>query len=152
LIVQANTGWLSGYRRDATVRSVGVGWRPLAAAIEAARVRAGASCVLAMDYGTTAWLSFYLPPGTCVLQPIQRIRWVNFPEPDPKQLAGTLLFLDEAQIGLRFYVSNTFTGIVKVGEAERRRGPLTIETYAFYAVSQPKREVIDRTPPPELNP
>src|SRR6266436_3584818 len=31
LIVQANTGWLSGYRRDATVRSVGVGWRELAA-------------------------------------------------------------------------------------------------------------------------
>jgi 4-amino-4-deoxy-L-arabinose transferase-like glycosyltransferase len=150
LIVQADTGWLSGYRRDATVRSVGVGWHPLAAAIEAARVRAGASCVLAMDYGTTAWLSFYLPPGTCVLQPIQRIRWVNFPEPDPKQLAGTLLFLDEAQIGMRFYVSNTFAGIAKVGEAERRRGPLTIETYAFYAVSQPKREVIDRTPPPEL--
>src|ERR1700722_16025771 len=27
LIVQANTGVLSGYRRDATVRSVGVGWR-----------------------------------------------------------------------------------------------------------------------------
>ena len=30
LIVQANTGLLSGYRRDATVRSVGVGWRELA--------------------------------------------------------------------------------------------------------------------------
>ncbi len=30
LIVQANTGWLSGYCRDATVRSVGVGWRELA--------------------------------------------------------------------------------------------------------------------------
>ena len=27
LIVQANTGLLTGYRRDATVRSVGVGWR-----------------------------------------------------------------------------------------------------------------------------
>src|ERR1700730_5229665 len=30
LIVQANTGALSGYRRDATVRSVGVGWREIA--------------------------------------------------------------------------------------------------------------------------
>ena len=29
LIVQANTGVLSGYRRDATVRSVGVGWREI---------------------------------------------------------------------------------------------------------------------------
>ncbi len=48
LIVQANTGVLSGYRRDATVRSVGVGWRELAAGIEAVRaarrrhLRAGA--------------------------------------------------------------------------------------------------------------
>ncbi|WP_316176562.1 MULTISPECIES: glycosyltransferase family 39 protein [unclassified Bradyrhizobium] len=150
LIVQANTGLLSGYRRDATVRSVGVGWRPLAAEIEAARVRAGASCVLAMDYGTTAWLSFYLPSGTCVLQPIQRIRWVNFPEPDPAQLAGTQLLVDEVQIASRFYVSNTFGRVEKIGEAERRRGPLTIETYAFYALSEPKREVLDRTPPPEL--
>src|SRR6202035_3412259 len=73
LIVQANTGWLSGYRRDATVRSVGVGWRELAAAIEAVRVRTGADCVLAPDYGTTGWLAFYLPKGTCVVQPTQRI-------------------------------------------------------------------------------
>ena len=42
LIVQANTGVLTGYRRDATVRSVGVGWRELAGAIEAVRVRTGA--------------------------------------------------------------------------------------------------------------
>src|SRR3954468_9032206 len=54
LVVQADTGALSGYRRDATVRSVGVGWRETADGIEAARARAGATCVLASDYGTTA--------------------------------------------------------------------------------------------------
>src|SRR3954467_154575 len=53
LIVQANTGVLSGYRRDATVRSVGVGWREMAGEIEAVRARADATCVLAPDYGTT---------------------------------------------------------------------------------------------------
>src|ERR1700712_3341977 len=50
LIVQANTGVLSGYRRDASVRSVGIGWRQLAGEIEAVRVRSGAACVLALDY------------------------------------------------------------------------------------------------------
>src|SRR6202140_2484452 len=99
LIVQADTGALSGYRRDATVRSVGVGWRELAAAIEAVRVRPGADCVLAPDYGTTGWLAFYLPKGTCVVQPTQRIRWINMPEPDPKLLAGKLLYVDEARPG-----------------------------------------------------
>jgi len=48
----ANTGVLSGYRRDASVRSVGIGWRELASEIEAVRAREGATCVLALDYGT----------------------------------------------------------------------------------------------------
>ena len=69
LIVQANTGVLTFYRRDATVRSVGVGWRELADSIEAVRLRTGAACWLALDYGTTGWLAFYLPKGTCVVQP-----------------------------------------------------------------------------------
>ena len=48
LVVQADTGVLSGYRRDATVRSVGVGWRETADGIEAVRARVGATCVLAL--------------------------------------------------------------------------------------------------------
>src|SRR6185295_8696720 len=97
LIVQANTGVLSGYRRDATVRSVGVGWRDTAAGIEAVRGRVGATCVLAPDYGTTGWLAFYLPKGTCVAQQSQRIRWVNMPDPSAAELSGRLLFVDEAR-------------------------------------------------------
>src|SRR3954468_3599721 len=57
VILQANTGVLTGYRRDASVRSVGVGWRELAGEIEAVRAREAARCVLALDYGTTSWLS-----------------------------------------------------------------------------------------------
>src|ERR1700736_1465977 len=93
LVVQANTGMLSGYRRDATVRSIGVGWRETAGEIEAVRGRVGATCVLAPDYGTTGWLAFYLPKGTCVAQQSQRIRWVNMPEPSAAQLAGKLLYV-----------------------------------------------------------
>src|SRR5882724_8864087 len=101
LVVQADTGALSGYRRDATVRSVGVGWRETADGIEAARARVGATCVLAPDYGTTSWLAFYLPKGTCVAQHGQRIRWINMPEPDAKQLAGKLLYVDDIWPGGR---------------------------------------------------
>ena len=150
LIVQANTGWLSGYRRDATVRSVGVGWRELAAAIEAVRVRTGADCVLAPDYGTTGWLAFYLPKGTCVVQPTQRIRWINMPEPDPKLLAGKLLYVDEARPGGRPYLKEAFTGVEQVAELPRMRGPLRIETYALDLLEGAKGEVLDRSPPPEL--
>jgi 4-amino-4-deoxy-L-arabinose transferase-like glycosyltransferase len=150
LIVQANTGWLSGYRRDATVRSVGVGWRELAAGIEAERVRTGATCVLAPDYGTTGWLAFYLPKGDCVLQPTQRIRWVNMPEPDPKLLAGPLLYVDEVRAGGRPDLIEAFRHVERVAELKRMRGPLTIETYGLDLLEGAKGEVLDRSPPPEL--
>jgi 4-amino-4-deoxy-L-arabinose transferase-like glycosyltransferase len=150
LIVQANTGALSGFRRDATVRSIGVGWPVLAAEIEATRARVGAACVLAPDYGTASWLSFYLPKDTCVVQPTQRIRWVNMAEPDPAKLSGKLLWVDEVRANLQPYVTQTFAGIERVGEFKRRRGPLVIETYGLDLVDGAKRAVLDNSPPPEL--
>jgi Dolichyl-phosphate-mannose-protein mannosyltransferase len=152
LIVQANTGILSGFRRDATVRSVGVGWRELAGEIEKVRARTGATCVLAPDYGTTGWLAFYLPRGTCVIQPTQRIRWVNMGEPEPAQLAGPLLYVDEVFPSPRPYVKETFGRVERVAELQRKRGPLVIETYAIDLLQAPKRDVLDRSPPPELQP
>ena len=132
------------------MRSVGVGWRELAAGIEAVRVRVGATCVLAPDYGTTGWLAFYLPKGTCVAQQTQRIRWVNMPEPDPAQLAGKLLYVDEARPGGRPYLSEMFSQVERVAELKRMRGPLTIETYALDLLDGAKGDVLDRSPPPEL--
>jgi len=147
LVVQANTGMLSGYRRDATVRSVGVGWRETAGEIEAVRARVGAACVLAPDYGTTGWLAFYLPKGTCVAQQNQRIRWVNMPEPSAAQLAGKLLYVrDVDQAPLK----QAFARVDKVADVPRKRGPLLIETYALDVMERPTSEVFDRSPPPEL--
>ena len=153
LVVQADTGILSGYRRDATVRSVGVGWRELASGIEQARVRAGATCVLAQDYGTTGWLAFYLPPGTCVAQQTQRIRWVNFPEPTAAELQGPLLYVDEVSpVGLPPSLTDLFARTERLEELPRKRGPLAFETYALDLLVGPKGDVLDRTPPPELLP
>jgi hypothetical protein len=150
LVVQADTGMLSGYRRDATVRSVGIGWRETADEIEAVRVRVGATCVLAADYGTTAWLAFYLPKGTCVAQHSQRIRWVNMPEPDAAQLAGKSLYAYEAWLGDAPYMKDRFARVERVGEVARKRGPLVIETYALDVLEGPNGEVFDHTPPPEV--
>ena len=150
LVVQADTGLLSFYRRDATVRSIGVGWRETAAEIEAVRARVGATCVLAPDYGTTAWLAFYLPKGTCVAQASQRIRWINMPEPDAAQLAGKLLYVFEDWLGEAPYLKDRFTRVERAGEVTRKRGPLAIETYALDVLEGPVGNVLDRSPPPEL--
>jgi 4-amino-4-deoxy-L-arabinose transferase-like glycosyltransferase len=150
LVLQANTGLLTGYRRDATVRSVGVGWRDLAAQIESVRMRVGASCVLAPDYGTTSWLAFYLPKGTCVLQQAQRFRWVNMPEPDPALLAGKLLYVDEVRAGGQPQLKQAFERVQPVAQIPRKRGPLTIETYQLDLLDGAKGSVLDDSPPPEL--
>jgi Dolichyl-phosphate-mannose-protein mannosyltransferase len=151
LIVQANTGVLSGYRRDATVRSVGVGWRDLASQIEAVRQRTHATCVLAPDYGTTSWLAFYMPPGTCVAQQSQRIRWVNMGEPDPAKLAGPLLYVDEVKPRAQMFLKDRFGKMEEAAELTRKRGPLVIETYTITLLSDPQGDVFDRSPPPELS-
>src|SRR5262249_16182219 len=143
LIVQANTGWLSGYRRDATVRSVGVGWRALASEIEAIRAKTGATCILAPDYGTTGWLAFYLPRGTCVVQRDQRIRWVNMGEPDPKLLAGKLLYVDELRADGHPFLNEIFSQVTRVTELQRKRGPLVVETYGIDLLEGAKSEVLD---------
>jgi hypothetical protein len=106
--------------------------------------------VLAPDYGTTGWLAFYLPKGTCVLQQAQRIRWVNMPEPDPALLAGKLLFVDEVRPGGHPQLKQIFTRVEQVAELPRKRGPLTIETYALELLDGARGDVLDRSPPPEL--
>jgi 4-amino-4-deoxy-L-arabinose transferase-like glycosyltransferase len=152
LIVQANTGMLSGYKRDSTVRSVGVGWRELADEIEAVRSRTGATCVLAPDYGTTSWLAFYLPKGTCVAQQSQRIRWVNMGEPDAAHLAGPLLYIDEVEPRAETTFKDKFEKVEEVAKLSRLRGPLVIETYTITLLTGPKGDVFDRSLPPELLP
>jgi 4-amino-4-deoxy-L-arabinose transferase-like glycosyltransferase len=151
LILQANSGVLSGFRRDATVRSVGVGWVELAGKIEAIRERTGASCVLAPDYGTTSWLTFYLPKGTCVIQPTQRFRWVNMGEPDPAKLSGKLLWVDEVRAAAQPYLTDTFAKVERLAELRRTRGPLVIETYEIDLLEDAKGAVLDNSPPPELS-
>jgi hypothetical protein len=106
--------------------------------------------VLAPDYGTTAWLAFYLSRGTCVAQQSQRIRWVNMPEPDPKLLAGKLLYVDELRPDGHAFLNGLFAQVTRVAELPRKRGPLVIETYGIDLVDGAKGEVLDRSPPPEV--
>ena len=146
LVVQVISGLLSGYRRDASVRSVGVGWRGLAADIEAARAKSGARCVLAQSYAVTSWLMFYLPKGTCVAQHSERIRWINAPPPGPDQLTGRLLYVYDKSSNWP-PVAQFFNHVEKVATLERKRGPLTVDTFEIAVVADPKGAVLEPLPP-----
>lgn len=149
LIVQTNTGLLTGFRRDATVRSVGVGWPQLAKEIEAIRVAQGADCVLASDYGTTSWLMFYMPKGTCVVQRQQRYRWTFMPEPDANLLKGRVLLVGYPDGDAAFRKDYARTG--KLAELARRRSGVAFETYEVDLLDGATRDALDRSPPPELS-
>ena len=43
-----------------------------------------------------------------------------------------------------------FGAVDEIAQLPRKRGPLTIEIYAVTLLSNPKGDVLDRTPPPEL--
>lgn len=148
LIVQTNTGFFTGHRRDASVRSVGVGWVELAHDIEGMRKSAGANCILGQDYGSTAWMMFYLPKGTCVAQRGDRYRWENVPEPDADVLKGKLLLVGFFHGPIR--LKDDFAHVEKIGDVMRKRSGVVIETYEVDLAEGAKGDVLDRSPPPEL--
>jgi len=71
------------------------------------------------------------------------------PEPDPALLAGKLLYVDEVRPGGRPYLKEVFARVERVAELPRKRGPLTIETYALDLLEGARGSVLDRSPLPE---
>jgi hypothetical protein len=47
-------------------------------------------------------------------------------------------------------VKERFARVERLAELPRKRGPLMIETYALDLLREPESEVLDRSPPPEL--
>lgn len=150
LVVQANTGVLSNFRRDPTVRTVGVGMADIAREVDAIRAQTGATCILAPDYGTVSWLRFYLPKGRCVEQTGQRIRWINMSPPPADKLAGKMLLVGEDAASAKPAITDRFGKIEKLADLKRMRGPLLIETVEVNLLADPLGDVLDSSPPPEL--
>lgn len=148
LIVQTNTGVFTGFRRDATVRSVGVGWPQLARDIEALRIKHNANCVVAADYGTTSWLMFYLPKGTCVAQYQQRYRWTFMNEPDANLLKGRAILI--GPVGAVPPRRASYARVEKLAELPRLRSGVAIEVYQADLLEGPRGDVLDRSLPREL--
>jgi len=135
--------------RDPTARLLGVGWRGVAAEIEAVRTRLGARSVIVTNYGLASWLSFYLPPGIPVVQINERARWVNWPEPWPALFADKVLYVGDADVDNTAWLLTMYGRVEPEGTLSRRRGDL-IESYRLDLAQGLKADPLDRTPPPEL--
>jgi hypothetical protein len=49
-------------------------------------------------------------------------------------------------------LKDAFTNVERVAELQRKRGPLTVETYALDLLEGARGDVLDNSPPPELLP
>lgn len=148
LIVQTNSGLFTGFRRDATMRSVGVGWPQLAEEIETIRIAQNARCVLAADYGTTSWLMFYLPKGTCVAQFQQRYRWTFMSDPDANLLKGRALLIGPEGASPAYRALYAHPGTLAV--LARKRSGVAVENYEVNLLDGVKGLTLDHALPPEL--
>lgn len=148
LILQVHSGIFTLFKRDPSVRAVGIGWPAMARDIEAAREVLGATCVLANDYGTASMMMFYLPRGSCVAQYGDRFRWENWPEPDDNLLRGRVLLvgMENADVLLQ----NKYERIERLQDLTRTRNGAVMQTFEFYLLVDAKSDTLDRSPPGEL--
>ena len=63
-----------------------------------------------------------------------------------------MLYVDEVKPRAQLFLKDSFGRIEQIAELARKRGPLVIETYTITLLSDPKGDVFDRSPPPELLP
>lgn len=148
--LQAVFGVIPAGSIDPTARQLGAGWPALAARIEGLRHEAGAGAVLGTNYGTIAWLSFYLPSRPPVVQVNERIRWVNMPEPDAALFNGPLLYVCGSPCAEAAKVTQKFERVTELQTLPRMRHGVTIDNYRVWRLDGLKSDLLDRSPPPEL--
>jgi 4-amino-4-deoxy-L-arabinose transferase-like glycosyltransferase len=122
---------------DPTARNIGAGWPTLASAIDAKRVELGAKAILTTSYKTTAWLSFYLPSHSPIVQFNERIRWVQEPEPNPSFFQDPLLYVCATPCKDALFVRTRYETFGQVGSVVRTRNGIVIEQYDLYRAESP---------------
>lgn len=148
--LQAAIGLIPADATDPTARQIGAGWSELGPRIDAIRRAAGAPAVLATNYGTVAWLAFYLPSRPPVIQVNERIRWVDAPEPDAALFRGPLIYVCKAPCPEPERVLGKFERVAEPLKLPRIRRGVTVEDYWVWRLDGLKGELLDRSPPPEL--
>ncbi len=137
LYVQAVFGVIPLGAADPTARSLGAGWKELGAKLDDERMRLGAPVVLSMNYGLTAWLSFYLPSHPPVEQINGRMRYVNAPEPDPALFDGTIMYVCIYVCQELPLIQKRFTTVEPGPVFARSRHGVPIAEYQVYKLSGP---------------
>jgi hypothetical protein len=122
---------------DPTARALGAGWKDLGVQMDSVRNELGAPVVLTLDYGTAAWLEFYMPSHPPVEQINERLWWVNSPEPDPALFHGPMMYVCMVQCGDIPLLRKRFVTVDEAASLTRTRRGVPIQDYRIYKLSGP---------------
>ena len=112
-------------------------------AIDEVRARIGAPIVLTLDYGTAAWLMFYLPSHPPVEQIIERAWWLNSPPPDPALFDGPVMYVCSGDCGGLALVQRRFTTVELAASLPRTLRGMLIQDYRVYRLAGPIGPTLD---------
>jgi 4-amino-4-deoxy-L-arabinose transferase-like glycosyltransferase len=122
---------------DPTARALGAGWKDLGAQMDNTRHEIGAPVVLTLDYGTAAWLEFYMPSHPPVEQINERLWWINSPEPDPALFHGTMMYVCMVECVDLPMLRKRFATVDEAASLTRLRRGVPIQDYRVYKLTGP---------------
>jgi 4-amino-4-deoxy-L-arabinose transferase-like glycosyltransferase len=140
--VQAATG-LIPLKHDPLARLLGVAMKDVASRVAAEARERGVDAVLASDYETTAWLSFYAP-GLKLIAVDQPGRYLD--GSSAVLAGGSYLYFDDPARKDAGTVTGQFAHADKAAEIARTRRGSLIATYDLWRLNTPKKPIQGKMP------
>lgn len=143
---QALTAALPLGRKDPMQRLLGFGLPDMAKEIVREVSAQRAVAILTTDYAMTGWLRFYLPADLEVIQINEPWRWTNAPNVPLDVFQHRLVYVANPKRNHADLVGKLFGSVKPCANVARRRGQVTIETYATYCVGKPFAPIAGKAP------
>ena len=131
---QAVFGIVPGVR-DPVSRLLGYQMNGIAASLESDQTLPRAGAIITTNYALAAWLSFYLPAHTPVVQINERFRYFNEPLPPKSLFEVPLLYITDVRNDQSQLVAARFNEVTPLQTITRVRNGAVIDRFQVYRVT-----------------
>ncbi|HEY4975514.1 MAG TPA: glycosyltransferase family 39 protein [Steroidobacteraceae bacterium] len=144
--VQALLGVIPAGRSDPLARLLAVGFGDVTKTVSQTQRGIQAGAIVTTDYESTAWLNFYMPAGTRIMQVGETYRYPDSPVPDPGLLGRPMLYVAEAQRDRSRALTAQFSQVQEIARFDRLRHGVPVAHMVLYRLSGPKETLAARLP------
>jgi 4-amino-4-deoxy-L-arabinose transferase-like glycosyltransferase len=132
--LQALLGIFPLGRADPLSRLLAFGFDGVTTRVDAAMAASHAKAILATDYETAAWFSFYDHAHATIVDVSEPARWTYAASADRALLDGPFIYVAEAKSDRSEALRTLFRDVDPLGEVDRTRGLRVIARYHLYRV------------------